>query len=268
MSRVGFFGVGQMGAPMVSRLLDRGQHEVVLYARRPEVCEHHAARGAGLAGSLKELARASDVLILCLFSDLQLRETAFGEEGFLAHLPEGAIVVSHTTGSPALVADIAQTAPHVRVIDGPISGDSEDILQGRLTVLLGGEPDAVDTARDVVSAYADPIIATGALGSALLVKLLNNLLFAANSQLLADTAAAGAKLGLDEGSLLAALSACSGSSAALQRVRQVGGLAPFERRVTPYLRKDVATAIALAEEMGVSIDFVRGVAEKGPLSVT
>lgn len=268
MSRVGFFGVGQMGAPMVSRLLDRGQHEVVLYARRPEVCEPHVARGAGLAGSLKELARASDVLIVCLFSDPQLPETAFGEDGFLAHLPDGAIVVSHTTGSPALVADIAQTMPHVRVVDGPISGDSEDIFQGRLTVLLGGEPDPVDTARDVVGAYADPIIATGALGSALLVKLLNNLLFAANSQLLAGTAAAGAALGLNEQSLLAALSACSGSSAALQRVRQVGGLIPFEGRVTPYLRKDVATAIALAEEMGVSIDFVRGVAEKGPLSVT
>ena len=253
---------------MVSRLLDRGQHDIVLYARRPEVCEPYVRRGAHLTGSLKELARASDVLLVCLFSDPQLRETAFGDDGFLAHLPEGAIVVSHTTGSPALISDIAQAAPHARVIDGPISGDSEDILQGRLTVLLGGEPDPVETARNVVSAYADPVIATGALGSALLVKLLNNLLFAANSQLLADAAAAGAEMGLDEEALLAALSACSGSSAALQRVRQVGGLATFEGRVTPYLRKDVATAIVLAEEMGVSIDFVRGVAEKGPLSVT
>jgi 3-hydroxyisobutyrate dehydrogenase-like beta-hydroxyacid dehydrogenase len=268
MTRVGFFGIGQMGGPMVSRLLDRGQHEIVLYARRPEVCAPHIARGARLTRSLKELAITSDVLILCLFSDLQLRATAFGAAGFLAHLGEGAVVVSHTTGSPALVAEMARCAPQVHMVDGPVSGGPEDIGQGKLTVLVGGESGAVSVVRDIVNAYADPIIETGALGSALTVKLLNNLLFAANSQLLAATAAAGAAWGLDEQSLLTALSACSASSTALQRVLQVGGLAPFERRATPYLRKDVTAAVALAGELGLAIDLVRGVAEGGPLAVT
>lgn len=256
-----------MGSPMVSRLLENGQHDVVLYARRPQVCDQHVERGAHRAESLKELAETSDILLACLFSEQQLRETALGIDGFAQHLREGAVFASHTTASPVAVQDIAEASPWVHVVDAPVSGDAVDIERGRLTVMLGGDPDAIETTQQVVSAYADPVIVTGALGSPSMIKLLNNLLFAANSQLLAATVATGRSMGLDQDLLLAALSACSGASAALQRVRQVGGLEAFEERVTPYLRKDVTTAIAVAQQLGLAVDLVGDVVEKGPLAI-
>lgn len=268
MTRVGFLGVGDMGAPMVSRLLDRGGHDVVLFARRPEVCRDFLSRGAHLASSLPELAEASDVLLTCLFSDAQLRATAFGPDGFLAHLQPGSVLVSHTTGAPSLLDQLAVTAPRIDVVDAAISGSPNDIEQGQLTVMLGGEPSAVEAARAVVSAYADPIIKTGPRGSAMVVKLLNNMLFAANAQLVAAAAAAGQSLGINPHSLLAALDACSGGSAAGAWIQRTGGLTIFEERVAKFVGKDIATAVSVAEEVNADVEFIRNVAEQGPLALS
>lgn len=268
MTRVGFLGVGDMGAPMVSRLLDHGDHDLTLFARRPEVCQRFLSRGAYMASSLPELAEASDVLITCLFSDAQLRATAAGPDGFLVHLLPGSVLVSHTTGAPSLLNQFAETAPRIDVVDAAISGSPNDIERGRLTVMLGGDPSAVETARAVVSAYADPIINTGPRGSAMVVKLLNNLLFAANAQLIAAAAAAGQSLGIESNSLLAALDSCSGGSAAGGWIQRAGGLTIFEDRVAKFVGKDIATAVSVAEEVDANVELIRRVAEEGPLALS
>jgi 3-hydroxyisobutyrate dehydrogenase-like beta-hydroxyacid dehydrogenase len=114
---------------------------------------------------------------LRLFSDTQICELGLGPDGFIARARPGTVVVSHTTG----------TADH--------------IAEGNLTVLIGGPADAVDRVTPVLAAYASPIIATGGAGSALTIKLINNVLFAANSQLVAAAVAAAEQAGADLGYL-------------------------------------------------------------------
>jgi 3-hydroxyisobutyrate dehydrogenase-like beta-hydroxyacid dehydrogenase len=177
------------------------------------------------------------------------------------------VLVSHTTGAPSLLNQLAVTAPRIGIVDAAISGSPNDIEQGRLTVMLGGEPSAVQAARAVVNAYADPIIETGPLGSAMVVKLLNNMLFAANAQLVAAAAAAGQPLGIEPDSLLTALDACSGGSAAGAWIQRTGGLTIFEERVAKFVGKDIATAVSVAAEVNANIDLIRRVAEEGPLAL-
>ena len=85
------------------------------------------------------------------------------------------------------------------MVDAPVSGGPDDIRAGRLTVLLGGPPAARARAAEVVRAYADPVIETGELGTALAVKLVNNFLFAANTQVLAEAVWLGEQLGAAPG---------------------------------------------------------------------
>src|SRR5205814_1661261 len=134
---------------------------------------------ATTAASLVELAASCDIIFACLFSDEQLLAVAQGPEGLLAHLEPGSILVSHTTGSPQTVRALSEQAEqrNVRVLDVPVSGDQNDVPDGRLTVMLAGDDDAIDRVRPIVATYADHIIPVGAVGTAMAVKLVNNLLW-------------------------------------------------------------------------------------------
>ncbi len=264
---VGFIGAGQIGEPMVARLLGAG-HDVVVHARRPEVCERMTSTGATLAASVADLAQRSDVLISCLFSDAQLRECGLGREGFIANAKPGAIFVSHTTGTLATLTALRDSHPSPPVIlDAPVSGTAENIAAGTLTVLLGGPSDAVQAVTPVLAAYADPIVATGDLGSALAIKLVNNLLFSCNAQLLAAAIQLGDALGVDADALLAALQVCSAGSQVAAHTQRVGGIENFAERATPFLRKDIAAALAAAAEAGVEPGLLRTVVDSGPLAL-
>ena len=265
---VGFVGAGRMGEPMVVRLVDAG-YRIVVYARREEVRERLRLAGAQVADSAREVARAGDVLVTCLYSDQQLTEVLGGPDGLLAAARPDAVVVSHTTGAVATIKALAAERPDGPILlDGPVSGSAEDIAEGRLTVLLGGPADAVEAARPVLTAYANTVIATGALGSALGVKLVNNALFAANAQLVAVAAEVGRELGIEEGQLLDALSAASGNSYAAESIRRTGGFAKFEKLAGPFLRKDVAACVAATAELGVDLGGLGAAIEAGPFELT
>src|SRR5271156_5369294 len=107
---VGFLGAGQLGEPMVDRLLGAG-HDVVVYARREEARRRLEAKGAALADSVADLARGSDVLISCLFSDAQLRETGLGADGFITNAKPGLVFVSHTTGTLSTLQALRDSSP-------------------------------------------------------------------------------------------------------------------------------------------------------------
>ncbi|MGW5072766.1 NAD(P)-dependent oxidoreductase [Rhodococcus sp. NPDC004095] len=265
---IGFVGAGQMGEPMVVRLLDAG-HEVNLYARRPEVRERLGARGVALVDSPAELARRSDIVIACLFSDEQLLDVAGGPDGILANAEPGAVVVSHTTGNIGTVTGLAAQHPDGPVLlDGPISGSAEDIAAGRLTVLLGGHTAAAERAQKVLEAYSSNVIHTGGLGTALSLKLVNNLLFAGNAQLVAAALDLGARLGVEDAAFLDALTVCSGRSHASSSVRLLGSLEKFGKVAGPFLRKDVAACVDAADDAGVELGWLRTVVADGPLSLS
>ena len=260
--RVGFVGAGRMGFPMVERLAAAG-HDLVVYARRPEAAAALAELGIRHTAELAEAAADVDVLLLCVFSDAQLAEIA---APLAAALPDGAVFASHVTGRESTLRAVAGRFPAIHVVDAPVSGGPGEISAGRLTVLLGGEPVARKQAASVVRAYADPIIETGELGTALAVKLVNNFLFAANTQLAAEAVRLGEALGVSAAELLSALEHMSGGSSASHRAAEGGGdMAAFATRIGPFMKKDVAACLEQAAERGVDAGLLIDVVRRGPL---
>ena len=262
---VGFLGAGQLGEPMVERLLGAG-HDVLVYARREEARQRLESKGAALADSVADLARRSDVLISCLFSDAQLRETGFGAAGFIANAKPGCVFVSHTTGTLSTLEALRDSSPAAPVVvDAPVSGTAEDIAAGALTVLVGGPSDAVSAVTPILAAYADPVVATGVLGSALALKLINNLLFAANAQLLAAATQLGERLGVAPEVLLSTLQVCSARSHAAEQAHRIGGMDRFAELAGPFLRKDIAACREAAAVAGVELGLLGTAVGEGPL---
>ena len=264
---VGFLGAGQLGEPMVDRLLGAG-HDVLVFTRREDARHRLQDKGAVVASSVAELARNSDVLISCLFSDAQLRETGLGADGFVVNAKPGAVFVSHTTGTVATLEALhGHAASGPVILDAPVSGTADDIAAGSLTVLIGGPDDAVAAVTPILAAYADPVVPTGAFGSALALKLINNLLFAANAQLLAAAAGLGAQLGVEPDALLSTLQVCSAGSVAATHAHRIGGMARFEELAGPFLRKDVAACREALADVDVDLGLLGTAVRSGPLAL-
>jgi 3-hydroxyisobutyrate dehydrogenase-like beta-hydroxyacid dehydrogenase len=264
---IGFLGAGQLGEPMVERLLGAG-HQVVVHTRRDAVRARLAAGGAVAADSVASLARDSDVLISCLFSDAQLRETGLGPDGFIDNAKPDSIFVSHTTGTLSTLEGLRDSSAKAPVIlDAPVSGTVESIVAGTLTVLVGGPSDAVATVTPILASYADPVLPTGALGSALALKLINNLLFAANAQLLGAATQLGSRLGVAPDALLSTLQVCSAGSNAAVHAQRIGGMERFEELAGPFLRKDIAACREALGECGVDLGLLGTAVREGPLAL-
>jgi 3-hydroxyisobutyrate dehydrogenase-like beta-hydroxyacid dehydrogenase len=262
---IGFIGAGQLGEPMVKRLLSAG-HLVHVYARRPDVRERLSTLGAAITESVAETAAACDVLICCVFSDEQLQRIALGPQGFLAHANAETVLVSHTTGDADTLVALANERDDVHVVDAPVSGTAQDIASGKLTVLLGGPAPAVRRVRPLLAAYAAPIIETGALGSGLKIKLVNNLLFAANVQILAAATLLSSQLGVEAGRWLDAVAVCSGASRAAEFARQYGGVQALGHAIGPVIHKDVDACVAAAQRYRADVGLLATLVESGPLS--
>lgn len=262
---LGFVGAGQIGEPMVARLLGAGRR-VKLYARRAEVRERMAAAGAEVVPDVRDLADAN-VVISCLYSDSQVLDVL---PAVVGSMDPRAVLVSHTTGTPDTLRRLSEAggADGPGIVDAPFSGTADAVRAGRLTVFLGGQPQHTAAAVAAVAAYADPAIVTGGPGSALRVKLLNNLLFAAVSQLTLRALQVGGELGIAEDRLLAALAVSSGGSTAAGHIGAVGGSAGYIAGVAPFLRKDIAAGQELAAELDVDLSALLAAAGTGPINLT
>jgi 3-hydroxyisobutyrate dehydrogenase len=249
--RIGWVGLGGIGTNMVLQALKAG-HEVVVYGRGKGLAEVQAA-GASVASDYAAVAAQADALGLCVFSDAQLREVLF-DGGALAALKPGAVVVIHTTGAPDQAREIAARAPQgVAVLDATFSGGPAQVLERALTLMVGGEAEALDRVRPLVETYAGKIHHVGELGRGQVIKLLNNLIFAANVQHAAEMLKLAEGQGFDSWQAARIIQDCSGASFAMGMFQ---AQAPAERMlaaVGPYLEKDVATAAASAASSG--IDF-------------
>ncbi|MCU4184056.1 NAD(P)-dependent oxidoreductase [Acidiferrimicrobium sp. IK] len=253
--RVGFIGAGQMGMPMVERIHGAGL-DVSVFARRAEVVEALTAAGIPHAASIPELAASVDVLCICTFSDAQLREVALGPQGAIASLLPGAVLVNHTTGSPALAEEMQASMPAgVGLVDAPVSGSSDQIRAGQLTVLAGADPGCLEAARPVMATYASTILHAGGVGDAQRVKLVNNLVFTVHLRIAALAAGIGQGLGIGPEALSRALRHCSGTSLPISmlELRPVDALVAGAR---PFLRKDVGTVRDVAAELGVDLGML------------
>ncbi|MGV0745945.1 NAD(P)-dependent oxidoreductase [Mycolicibacterium sp. XJ870] len=251
--RVGFIGAGRMGAPMVGRLVAAG-HEVQALGRTAEKRDAVAQLGAQPVADAADAARGADVVIVCVFTDEQVRALC---PDLVGAMSPGSVLVLHTTGSPRTAEAIAERAAEhaVAVIDAPVSGGPHDIAAGTVTVFAGGDDDAVARARSVLTSYADPVLHVGPVGAGQRVKLVNNTLFAAQIGLVAEGVRLGRQLGVEEATLLTALTHGSASSRALGGIAATGSADAFITRVGEFIGKDVAvvrkTAAELDSDLGI-----------------
>jgi 3-hydroxyisobutyrate dehydrogenase-like beta-hydroxyacid dehydrogenase len=244
---IGMVGLGEMGMPMLERLRAAG-HDVSFRARRPEVIRHAESLGARSAADFADRA----AVIVCVYSDDQVRDVG---PGIVASLRPGAVLVNHTTGSPATVALLAQAgAPRgVRVLDAALSGGPADIRAGRLTLLIGGDEAVLADVRPALASYADPILRVGGLGDGQRVKLVNNALFAAQVALVAEAERVANGLGVDPVKALEAIAHCSADSRVLRTVLALGSSARMQELAGRFIRKDVAVVELVARELGVEL---------------
>lgn len=259
MTRVGFVGAGRMGAPMVRRLVDAG-HDVRVLARTPEKGSAIVDLGASAVTDISAVAENADAVIVCAFTDEQVREICL-QDGLVDAMHDEAVLVVHTTGSPRTVEAIAERG--IAVVDAPVSGGPHDIAAGRVTLYVGGGDDAVGRARPLLSAYGDPVLHVGGLGTGQLVKLINNALFAAQIGLVAEGVRLGGVLGISEPALLEALTHGSSASSAMGNIARAGSTAAFVDAVGGFIGKDVAVVRETVAELGGDLGALNSVVDAG-----
>ncbi len=247
---IGWVGLGTIGTLMVKRLLAAGL-PVTVYPRGGGLTEV-AANGAKQQPDYARLASDSDLLVLCVYDDDQVRSVLL-DSGALAAMRPGSVLALHTTGSPGLMRELGEKAPHgVKVLDVTFSGGPADAEAGGLTLMVGGEADALENTRAVFETYASRIYRVGPLGHGQLVKLMNNLLFAANLMNAVELLGMAEGLGFETTTVAQIIQASSGASFAM-RLFQNQPVAKMLEASRHYLEKDVAMALAAAEESGLDV---------------
>jgi 3-hydroxyisobutyrate dehydrogenase-like beta-hydroxyacid dehydrogenase len=246
--RVGFIGLGSQGAPMARRIIEAGI-PTTLWARRAASLEPFAGTPASVAASPAALAAASDLVCVCVAADTDVTDVVAGPQGILSGLRDGGVVAVHSTVHPQTCRSLAAQAKATgaTVVDAPVSGGGPAAAEGRLLVMVGGDPAAVEFCRPVFATYADPIVYLGPVGAGQLTKLLNNVLFTANLATVASTLALGGALGVDPGRLAEVISHGTANSFALSRIADAGGtLDRIAAHAGTLLRKDVRLVADLA----------------------
>jgi 3-hydroxyisobutyrate dehydrogenase-like beta-hydroxyacid dehydrogenase len=237
--RVGFVGLGSQGGPMARRIIDDG-FPTTLWARRPQSLEPYEATGVAFAANRRELGAASDVLCLCVVGDADVHEVLRGDDGALAGMAPGGIVMIHSTVHPESCRRLQADFAHLQFVDAPVSGGGHMAAAKALLVMVGGEEEVVDRCRPVLETFANPLVRCGGLGAGQAAKLLNNALFTAHLGLAASTFSVAHNLGVDLDALTEVLSTGSGRSYAAEVIANSGhSLSVMSERAGPLLAKDV-----------------------------
>jgi 3-hydroxyisobutyrate dehydrogenase len=237
--RVGFVGLGSQGGPMARRIVEEG-FPTTLWARRPESLEPYDGTGATYATDRRALGAASDMLCLCVIGDADVDEILRGDEGALAGMSRGGIVVIHSTVHPDTCRRLQADFPELHFVDAPVSGGGHMAAAKSLLVMVGGDDEVVARCRPVFETFADPLIHLGGLGAGQAAKLLNNSLFTAHLGLAASAYAVANNLGVDLDALTKVLSSASGRSYAAEVIAGSGhSLSVMAELAGPLLAKDV-----------------------------
>jgi 2-hydroxy-3-oxopropionate reductase len=194
-TRVGFVGLGTMGAPLARNLLKRG-YATTVWARRREVMAPLVAAGAAAGESAAHVATASDIVITMVTDTRAVADVILGERGIAIGARAGSLVIDHSTIDPDGARRIASQlqAQGVDMLDAPVSGGGAAAEAGTLAVMVGGSASAFDRANPILSCYAKSIVHIGPSGAGQVAKACNqictivNQLGAAEAMLLAERA--------------------------------------------------------------------------------
>lgn len=265
---LGFVGLGRMGVPMASRLMDAG-HDLAVFDTAEAAMAPLLARGARRCASPAEVASAAEVVFVSLPTPDVVKQVALGEDGVLRGSRVATFVDLSTTG-PRVATQVAEEfARSGRVtVDAPVSGGVSGAERGTLAVMVSCPRPTFDELEPVLKVFGKPFFLGEKPGSAQTMKLANNLLAAAALAVSSEAIVMGVKAGLDPAVMVEVINAGSGRNSATQD--------KFPRAVLPRTfdfgfatglsYKDVRLCVDEAEALGVPM--VVGSAVRQLLAVT
>jgi 3-hydroxyisobutyrate dehydrogenase len=269
---VGFIGTGVMGTSMCGHLLAAG-YPIVVYSRTRSRAAGLVERGARWASSPRELAASSDVVFTIVGYPKDVREVILGTDGVLAGSRPGTIIVDMTTSEPSLAQEIARTANEqgVSSIDAPVSGGDVGAKEARLSIMVGGEADAIDRVRPLLELMGTNIVHQGPAGAGQHAKMVNQILIASNMIGVCEALLYGYRAGLDLDDVLASVSTGAAGSWSLSNLAPRMLRNDFEPGFAiEHFIKDMEIALAEAQEMqlelpGLSLahELYRGLLDEG-----
>ncbi len=257
--RIGFVGLGTMGAPMARNLLRAG-FDLTLHNRTRSKEQPLAELGAKRASTPAEAATDADVVVTMVADTPDVEHVLFGPQGVAEGAKAGSVVVDMSTISAGATRDFGRRlADHdVRMVDAPVSGGSEGAENGTLTIMCGGEAKDIETIRPVLAAMGSKVTHIGPLGSGQLTKAVNQVVIAGYFLACAEGMVLGMKSGLDMDNVLEAISAGMCRSAVLDmRARNmIEDRYPLGFKLSLHL-KDLGIALETADEVGADLPLAK-----------
>lgn len=255
--KVGYIGLGNMGAPLAVRLI--GKQDLVVFDPRTSVMQAFAEKGAEGAASVADLAAHCDIILMCLPTSNEVRDVIFGANGMGAALRAGTILIDQSTGDPmetrAMAADLA--ARDITLIDAPVSGGWMAAEKGTIAIMVGATDETYARVLPVLESISCNIFHAGGVGNGQVVKLVNNMMSGVQRVLSFEGLALAAKCGVDPKVATSILLASGGKNAYLEKVMMPrvleGALnVGFTMRLA---HKDLRLACRLAGEAAVPSTF-------------
>src|SRR5439155_23580665 len=196
--RIGFIGLGLMGHGMAKNLVGKRFPLTVRVHRNRKAAEDILAAGAKEAQTNADLARASDIVILCVTGSPQIEEIIYGDSGIMSAARDGLVVVDTSTAEPASTARIRDdlAGKGTKYVDAPLARTPREAEEGRLNTMVGADDATFAQLKPVLSAYCENVIHVGPPGHGHMLKLVNNFIAQAIAAATAEACAACAKSGV------------------------------------------------------------------------
>jgi 3-hydroxyisobutyrate dehydrogenase len=256
MANVAFLGLGVMGFPMAGWLAKKG-HSVTVYNRTAAKAEKWCKQHGGKAAATPAAAvQGAEIVFSCVGDDPDLREIALGSSGAIAAMRSGTIFCDHTTASADVAREIAAAGGKrgVQCLDAPVSGGQAGAENGKLTVMVGGEPQAFATAEPVIRSYAQAVRLLGPAGSGQLTKMVNQIAIAGVVQGLAEALNFARKAGLDVATVVDTISKGAAQSWQMENRWKTMTEGKFDFGfAVEWMRKDLRICLQEARNNGAEL---------------
>jgi len=258
MERIGFIGLGLMGAPMARNLMRAG-HPLTVHNRSRAIVDTLAAEGATPAASPKKVAQASDVVITCVPDSPDVELVALGADGIIEGARPGLIYIDMSTISPPVTRRIAARLEEmgVTMLDAPVSGGDVGAQKGTLSIMVGGAEETFQACLPIFEAMGKQITYIGEIGAGQTAKACNQIVVAATMAAMGEALVLAAKSGVDPARVVDAIKSGAARCWAL------------EVRAPQILRRDLKAGFkAYMQYKDLNIVLDTGRAEQVALPVT